>query len=79
MLCGCIPVGTKITGIATAIGDTGFIVDERTPEKAAEAIRKALMSGSGEKARQRIIGNFSLEIRERNLVRIIDELIGAGK
>jgi len=78
MLCGCIPVGTKIGGVVMAMGDTGFIVDGRTPEKTAEAIRKALMSGSGEKARQRIIENFSLEIRERNLVEIIDELIGAG-
>ena len=79
MLCGCIPVGTRINGIVTAIGDIGFLIDEHTTAKAAEAIRKALSSDSGEKARQRIIDHFSLEIRERNLVRIVDELVGERK
>ncbi len=74
MLCGCVPVGTEYCGIPAAIGDTGFYVPYGDAEATAEAIRKAL-SGSGERARERIIENFPLERRAEALRRIIGELV----
>jgi len=39
MLCGCIPVGTNVGDIQTAIGNTGLTIEEWEPESLAEFIR----------------------------------------
>lgn len=49
MLCECVPVGTDVQGVKTAIGDTGFYVPYGDPEATAEAIKKALRSDRGRK------------------------------
>jgi glycosyltransferase involved in cell wall biosynthesis len=73
MLCECIPVGIEVGGIPTAIGDCGFLLEERDPEIAAQLIKKALEAPAelGEKARQRIISLFSEEKRETQLLSIL--------
>jgi glycosyltransferase involved in cell wall biosynthesis len=76
MLCGCVPVGTNLCGIPVAIGDTGFIVPVSDPKAAAAAIRKALESDKGPKARERIRTLFPIERRERELVQAVDGLTG---
>jgi len=75
MLCECIPVGTRRYGVATAIGDAGFLLDNPSPKDVADAIKKAFKCKSGEKARQRMINGFSMEAREKNLTGIIESLI----
>lgn len=75
MLCGCVPVGTDVQGVRTAIGETGFYVPYGDSEAAARVIKKALRSDKGKVARERINNNFPIERRERELVHMIGELI----
>ena len=42
MLCECVPIGTTVGGIPTAIGDAGFLVDYNDEKQTIEAIRKGL-------------------------------------
>ena len=77
MLCGCVPVGSNVNGIPTAIGEAGFIVYERKVESAVEALKKALAAEDelGKKARERMQQHFSLELREKRLVEAIKKLV----
>ncbi len=76
MLCECIPVGTIAGGIPTAIGDTGFLVQYRDQEGLVAALRSALDAPEdhGVRARARILKEFTIERRERELVQVIAEL-----
>lgn len=76
MLCECIPVGFNNGGIPIAIGDCGFILDERNVDKAVELIDKAMNSPINlrEKARKRIINNFAYELRETKLHDLIKKV-----
>ena len=73
MLCGCIPVVTKRFALPEVVGDCGFYVPYGDEKATAEAIRKALYAPNelGKKARERIKKMFSMERRERELVKTI--------
>ncbi len=71
MLCECVPVGTDVQGVRTAIGDAGFYVPYGDVEATVEAIKKALKSDNGKAARERIQKMFPIERREKELLRII--------
>ncbi len=75
MLCGAIPVGPNAGGIPIAIGECGFIINERNADAAAKAILDALNSSDELRkcARQRVIENFSFEKREERLLKLIEE------
>jgi glycosyltransferase involved in cell wall biosynthesis len=75
MLCECVPVGTKVSGIPTAIGDTGFYAPVGDPKGAADAIRQALGSDNGRAARARIISELSVERREEAIIEIVEKLL----
>ena len=75
MLCKCVPVGTKNYGIPTAIGDTGFYVPYGDSEATAEAIKKELNTDKGKKAREKIKNMFPIEKREKELIKIIYEVM----
>ncbi len=77
MLCECIPIGTKVGGIPTAIGDTGFLVDYNDEKQTVDAIRKGLARSSddGKRARSRIASQFSLPQREEALKGIIAKIM----
>lgn len=75
MLCECVPVGTRKGGIPTAIGDTGFYVPYGDVPATVIAIRKAITSDRGRKARVRIKSFFSLEARETRVVEAINKLL----
>ncbi|MDB5034074.1 MAG: glycosyl transferase, group 1 family protein [Chlorobi bacterium] len=79
MLCRCIPVGTDVGGIPTAIGDAGFIVEPENPEALADAIERGFAAPEqlGDAARARIAANFTLTLREVRLVNAITELADA--
>ena len=75
MLCECVPVGTNVGGIPTAIGDVGFLVDYGNVSQLVQCLKKALRApGSvGVKARNRIKQDFSLKRREESLLRILKD------
>lgn len=80
MLCGCVPVGSRVGGIPTAIADCGFLVnDADDPVELRAALESALAATEtlGPRARARIAEGFSRERRERALVDIIMELARA--
>lgn len=75
MACECVPVVTDNAALPEVVGDTGFYVSYGDPEATTEAIKEALKSDKGKKAKERIENMFSMERRERELVRIINKLI----
>jgi glycosyltransferase involved in cell wall biosynthesis len=77
MLCGCIPVGTRVGGIPTAIGDAGYLVPYHDQAALVEALRRALRAPptDGANARHRIMTEFTEERRERSLVTTLSELM----
>jgi glycosyltransferase involved in cell wall biosynthesis len=76
MLCECVPVGSDIPGIRSAIGDTGFYVPYADMHATVQAIKNALNAtlDIGGKARDRITSLFPLEKREKALSALVDEL-----
>ena len=66
MLCGCIPVASRVFGNPAGVGDAGFLVDEPTPEAIVPAIRQALAADAGrrEQARRHIETHFQRHHRE---------------
>jgi len=74
MACGCIPIGTRVAGIPTLIGNTGFYVPPSDPVSTADAIRRAYDMENGESARRRMIEHFSTDSRRDALIRIIKDL-----
>ena len=75
MSCECVPVVTECGALPEIVGDAGFSVPWEDVQSTSTAIRQALRTPDGKKARERARNMFSMEIRERGLVRIVDELI----
>ncbi len=75
MLCGCLPVVTNRGAIPEVVGNTGAYVPLGDANATVEALRHALSTGDGEKARNRIRTKFPLEARKRALIEIVDELL----
>lgn len=77
MMCECIPVGSNVNGIPGIIEDTGFIVYHKNSTDVVDILKKALSSSSelGQKARMRIINNFSLEQRRVKLLDAVENLL----
>ena len=76
MMSGCIPVGSAANGIPYAIGDCGFILNEKNPELATVLVQKALLSDEtlGNCARERIQNLFPKNKRKDALVDLISGL-----
>ncbi len=68
MLCECVPVASRRGALPEVVGDCGFYADPPTPENVAAAVRQALQSDLGPRARQRIIDCFPLEKRRDGLL-----------
>lgn len=78
MACGCIPVvSEKAVALRETVGDCGFYVPYGDAKATTEAIKKALEAPAelGEKARERIEKLYSMEKREEELLKVIDEVI----
>lgn len=73
MLCECVPVGTRVGGIPTAIGDAGFIVPFGAREDMKKALLEALEDNHslGKKARIRIRDKFPLPTRINGLKKLM--------
>jgi len=78
MLCECIPVGTNVGGIPTAIGDAGFLVRYGNVGELVGALRQALDAPEemGKKARRHVEQHYNLEKREAGLKRVVQEAAG---
>lgn len=74
MSCGCVPVITRNGALPEVVGSTGFYVNYGDENETADAIRKALHSGKGKEARERIVKLFSIERREKELKKVIEDL-----
>ena len=78
MSCGCIPVVTKRGGLPEIVGENGFYISYDDEKETVAAIEKAL--NVSDKTRKNVINqiknNFSLELREKRLVKSIKMQIG---
>jgi glycosyltransferase involved in cell wall biosynthesis len=77
MLCECIPIGTRVGGIPTAIGDAGFLVDYNDEKQTIAAIREGLTMSpnDGMRSRLRIASQFTLSQREEALKETIAKIM----
>ena len=75
MLCECVPVGSNVGGIPTAIAGIGHMVPYGDVPAFASAIRLALDApgNTGSRAREHIAQTFTLERRETALRQIVEE------
>ncbi len=73
MLCECVPVGSQVNGIVTALADIGFLLEEKDARQASRLLRQALASDAekGKRARAHIKNNFSRLAREEKLIQLI--------
>ena len=76
MSCGCIPVGTYVQGIKTAIGNAGYFTEYENESLTVKAIQKSLQDSQdmGDKARKRIIEKFPIKKREQKFFEIIESV-----
>ncbi len=78
MLCECIPIGSRVGALPDIIGDTGFILEERSVEQLRDLIQKAVNCDKArlaKAARQRIIDHFPLKRREESLLSLLERLL----
>ncbi|MFA5197610.1 MAG: glycosyltransferase family 4 protein [Patescibacteria group bacterium] len=73
MLCRCIPVVSKNSAIPEVVGEAGIYVDELTAGNVAEKVKYALTlsEDNGLRARKRILENFPLTRRKRQLLEVV--------
>lgn len=76
MLCGCIPVGSRVFGIPDGIGDVGFVVDEPDAGAVSQAVRTALAASPErrEAARAHIQHEFHIDRRRKTLLTLVHRL-----
>lgn len=77
MLCGCLAVGSNVFGIPDIIGETGRIVEYPDKDEIVGSIKKLIDSDTNtrQKARERIIHNFSADKRKKALTELFQQLV----
>lgn len=75
MLCECVPVVTERGAMPEIVGDSGFYVPYEDTKATSRAIKEALKSDKGKKARERVESSFNIERREEALVCVIEETL----
>lgn len=72
MLCECVPVGTDVGGMKSAVGACGTIIEDQNLEHAIQAIHHAVEHHAQLRtaARQHIIAQFPLLLREEQLLKL---------
>ncbi len=76
MLCGCTVVGSNVFGIPDIIGETGRIVENPNIDEIVDSILEVIDSEiiSRQKARERIIRNYSADKRKKALTELFQQL-----
>ena len=74
MLCECVTVGIRHSGLEEAIGDKGFLLPEWNPQKAKELVQQALIDdGMGRLGREHVMKNYTPEHRYNKLSAVINK------
>ena len=80
MLCGAIPIGSYTNHIPQIVGDSGFILGEKSLEAAILVVDKALGSINKDllsiNSRLQIQANYSLALREQTLIGTLEQFTG---
>jgi glycosyltransferase involved in cell wall biosynthesis len=81
MLAGCIPVVTHAGALPEVVGDAGVVVETPAPEVVADGVRRALAmpAAARQRARERALEHFSLEVRRRGLAGFVDDALAASR
>ncbi len=76
MLHGCIPVVRNVYALPEVVGNTGVTFSGDTVEAIVAAVRMAMSmdSSEGEKARQRVLHQFSYRRRQEALLNLVDSV-----
>jgi glycosyltransferase involved in cell wall biosynthesis len=78
MLCGCIPIGSSVGAIPRIIDDTGYLIENADIDYIMRKFSDILLLDQERKlelaikARQRIIENFHISKREKDIVELIE-------
>lgn len=79
MLCECVPIGSNIAAIPEIIGNCGFLLQERDPQKLVELIQETVkrtdLRALGKDARNRIRQNFGLGSRALKITHIFKTML----
>jgi len=73
MLCGCVPIGSDVAGIPDIIGEEGFLLKTRNIDLLEKLVKSALAESKQFKTRERIVNNFPIERREKEMTSLIME------
>jgi glycosyltransferase involved in cell wall biosynthesis len=81
MLAGCIPVVMDVTAMPEVVGDAGILISSQQPAAVAEGIRRALALGpeAHQRARDRIVDTFPIEIRREGILRVTGEALARSR
>jgi len=74
MLCECIPIGSNSNIIPDIIGDSGYILNEKSSKLLIDLINSITNKDNshlGKIARNRIIANYNLKLRQNKLVNLV--------
>jgi glycosyltransferase involved in cell wall biosynthesis len=74
MLYGCIPIGTRIGGIPTAIGNLGLLMDEWDAIIAANYVKAAHNKPNREAFSLRIKEKFDWSFRREKLLKVMNQI-----
>jgi hypothetical protein len=59
------------------VGEAGVLIESQRAEEVAAGVRRALELGpeGGRRARERILGNFTMERRREGILRVVEEAL----
>jgi glycosyltransferase involved in cell wall biosynthesis len=76
MLCGCIPIVSKVCSMPDIVGNTGFVLQKRNEELLFEIIEDLLQRTDLElltvASRNRVVENYSFEARRDELLKLLN-------
>ena len=73
MLCGALPIGTKVGGIPNAIGKTGIILRNKNVDEIVNIIKINILKTHNQSSRNRVIKLFNIKNRIAKLKYFINE------
>lgn len=75
MLCGCVPIGSRVAGIVPLISDKGFLLDQAQETELTALIEQALVIRNREPISKHIECHFSLRNRSDNLHKLLEQTL----